>query len=93
MIKVKLYSIFKNVVGKEELTFNVETMTIKEAIDYIFSEYMDRFKEMKYLNRNGYPSNIAVCIHGKILRLDEKNLQVRLKDGDVIHLLEIVAGG
>jgi MoaD family protein len=94
VIKVKLYSIFKNIIGKEELTLNVDAISLKEVIDHIFSEYSNRFKEIKYyVNRNGYPSNIAVYAHGKMLRLNEETLQMELKDGDIIHLLEIVAGG
>ena len=41
---------------------------------------------------DGFPSNIAIYVQGKMLNLNEA-LDVRLKDGDEIHLLEIVLGG
>lgn len=94
MIKVKLYSIFREVAGKDQLNFDLDNMTVKEVLDHIFNKYIKSFKERKYhVDSKGYPSNMAVCVNGKMLKLDEESLYMKLKAGDVVHILEIVSGG
>ncbi len=92
MITVRLYSIFREVVGKEELTLDLKEVTVKGLLDLLFKKYSKEFEERKYTKVDGFPSNIAIYVQGKMLNLNEA-LDVRLKDGDEIHLLEIVLGG
>jgi len=92
VITVKLYSIFRNVIGEDELTLDLNEVTVKGLLDLLFKRYSKGFEERKYVGLNSYPSTIAICIHGKMLNLSDA-LNMRLKDGDEVHLLEIVAGG
>ena len=45
MIKVKLYSIFRDVVGKDELIVDLNEVTGKELLDMLFKRFSDQLEK------------------------------------------------
>ena len=70
---------------------DLKEVTGKELLDMLFKRFSDQFRKRRYAT-NSYPSNIAMYVHGRMLNLNEA-LNIRLKDGDEVHLLEVVSGG
>ncbi len=89
MIKVKLFFVPKDIVGKEEIF--VSAKDLGELLEKMIEDY-PKLKEVIFKkNTNGgeINRNIIVLVNG----LSAKKLDIPLKEGDTVFIFSAVSGG
>ncbi len=89
MIKVKLFFVPKDIVGKEEIL--VSANDLGELLEKMIEDY-PKLKEAifeKNTNRGEINRNIIVLVNG----LSAKKLNIPLKEGDTVFIFSAVSGG
>ena len=97
-VKVRFYASLRALVGFEELDFGVpKDSTIKDLLEKLTEKFGSRFEEVRtkdpfegYVVGDG--SNPAILVNGRVIDLD-KDLEVRLNEGDQVVIMPLMAGG
>lgn len=88
-IKVQLYSILREKVGKGKIS--IDARNIKDALKKLENKFGDKFREELY-EKGRIKSYYILLLNGRVI--DVKVLsQIKLSPGDVLHILPPVAGG
>jgi len=97
-IKVRFYASLRELVGLEELNLEISGDSIlKDLLEKLTERFGPRFEEVRtkdpfegYVRGDG--SNPAILVNGRAIDL-EKDLEVRLKEGDIVVIIPLMASG
>ncbi len=89
-VKVKHLNIFYNITGKKEekVEFN-ESLTLKELVDRLSRSYKAEFRDTILDGENKLKPYAWILVNGE----PAKNLEMKLKDGEVVVFSLPIAGG
>ena len=89
-VKVKHLNIFYNITGKKEekVEFN-ESLTLKELVDRLSRSYKAEFRDTILDGENKLKPDAWILVNGE----PAKNLEMKLKDGEVVVFSLPIAGG
>lgn len=88
MIKVRLYSEYRDMLGKNEIDVPCEQMTFKEIINYISSNYNKEF--LNAAIQNGKINEYMLAMVGdKMLT----SIEDTIKSGEILKILATAHGG
>ena len=97
-VKVRFYARLREFVGLEELDLDISTgSTLKDLLETLIERFGSRFEEVRtkdpfedYVKGDG--SSPAFLVNGRIVD-PEKDLEIRLKKGDLVVIMPLIAGG
>ncbi len=89
-VKVLLHAMFKDIVGKREITQGLNTdATLRVVLDELARKYGKDFKEILDPKTGQINADTLVMLNGQSVRKTD----MQLKDGDVIMISVPVGGG
>lgn len=88
MIKVKLYSEYRDMLEKNEIDIPCDHMTFKEVIDYISKNYNKEFKNAAIENGKINEYMLAMVGDRMLTSIDDK-----IQNGEILKILATAHGG
>ncbi len=88
MIKIRLYSEYRDALGKKEIDISKEQMTLNEIIEYISNNYTEEFKKIAMQNEK-ISEHMLVMVGDKQVN----SLDYIIKAGQTVKLLTTAHGG
>ncbi|KUK18617.1 ubiquitin-like small modifier protein 1 [Thermococcus sibiricus] len=82
MVRVKVFATLRNIVEKNEL--QIQANTVRELLEKLYSKYPEMKKELE--------KGVIILVNGKNIEHLEK-LDTKLKDEDVVSIFPPVGGG
>ena len=90
-IKLRLLLPFKKIVGKEELTIELEGSTLKSMLDCLTEQHPD-LRSAIYDKEGKIDSFVNIFVNDKPTFAAQES-QIKLKDGDEVLIFPAIAGG
>jgi len=89
-VKITFYGALAKIVG--EKTTDVESSTLKEAINALTAKYGERLKDKIYDEKGKLARFINIYVNGKDIRF-LNHLDTQLNDEDTVSIIPAVGGG
>ena len=95
VVHIRPFFDLKNIIGNPSLEMRLEKgATVKGLLDNLMEVYHPALqKALIDPNTNDIYSHYQILVRGRNIRLLDDGLFTELRDGDVISLLQTVAGG
>lgn len=88
MIKVRFYSEYRDVLGKNEIVITNQEMTVKEILNHISDNYTEEFRKLAIQN-DKISEHMFVIVEDKhVTTIDHI-----VKDGQTVKLMTAAHGG
>jgi ferredoxin-nitrite reductase len=90
-IKIKLLRPFQDVVGKEDITMDIQGKTLQNLLDDLISQY-PKLKDKMMDKKGNLDSFVNIFVNDKPTYTDQES-KIKLNEGDRILIFPAIAGG
>lgn len=90
MVKLKLFSGLRDLVGAKEVEIEADGMVVRDALRCLADQYGDKARQILFDQQGELWPSILLLINGEAA---EHGPDTKIKDGDVISVLLPTAGG